>query len=178
MSTGKFGNGGFPENGGWVAGNPENIPPIQYYLKERVSSGDVTIEIFDGAGKLVQKVPGTKRKGLNKVYWNLRMSPPKVASGGAKLDFGGFTAPMVLPGNYTAKIKVGDKEYTQTIITKHEDNNGFTVEDRKAQFNAAMKAYALHEQLAAVVNQIDEREKLINENKDKVKSANVKKSAR
>ncbi len=175
LSTGKFGGGGFPDNGGWVVGNPENIPPIQYYLKERVSSGDVSIEIFDAAGKLVQKVPGTKRKGLNKVYWNLRMSPPKVASGGAKLDFGGFTAPMVLPGNYTAKIKVGDKEYTQTIVTQHEDNNGFTLEDRKAQFNAAMQAYALHEQLAGVVNQIDEREKLINENKDKVKSANVKK---
>ncbi len=175
LSTGRFGNGGFPDGGGWVAGNPASIPPIQYYLKERVSTSDVSIEIYDAAGKLVQKMPGTKRKGLNKVYWNLRMTPPKTASGGAKLDFGGFTAPMVLPGTYTAKIKIGDKEYTQTIETKHEDNNGFTLEDRKAQNAAAMEAYNMHEKLAKVVDQISEREKMIADNKDKVKSASVKK---
>jgi photosystem II stability/assembly factor-like uncharacterized protein len=175
LSSGKYGNGGFPEDGSWFAGNPSSLPPIQYYLKERASTSDVNVEIYDAAGKLVQKIPGTKRKGLNKVYWNLRMTPPKTASGGAKLDFGGFTAPMVLPGIYTAKIKIGDKEYSQNIETKHEDKNGYTFEDRKAQFNASMQAYNMHEKLASVVNQISEKEKLIDENKDKVKSASVKK---
>ena len=176
LTNGKFGDGGFPSTGGWNAGNPAAIPPLQYYLKDRVNSGDVKIEIYDPAGKLVQSIPGTKRKGINKVYWNLRMKPPKVATGGTKVDFGGFIAPMVLPGDYTVKLKVADKEYNSNIKLVHDEKNkAFTIADRQAQYNTAMQLYNLHEQLAKTVDDINSKQKMLKENIEKVKSAKVKK---
>jgi photosystem II stability/assembly factor-like uncharacterized protein len=176
LNNGKFGDGGFPSTGGWVAPNPNSIPPIQYYLKERLNTGDVVVEIYDKQGKLMQSIPGSKRKGINKVSWNLRMKPPKVAAGGTKLDFGGFIAPMVLPGDYTVKVKVGAKEYTQTLKVIHDDSNKeFTPADRQLQYKTAMQLYRMHEELAATVEDINEKQKLIKDNLDKVKDSSTKK---
>src|SRR5690606_29972189 len=148
LTNGRFGGGGFPANGGWNAGNPASIQPIQYYLKDRVSSGEVKIDILDAEGKLVQTLPATRRKGINKVYWNLRMTPPKTAQGGTKIDGAAFFAPMVRPGTYTAKLKVGDKEYTTPIVMQHDtSNHAFTLADRELQYKTAMELYRLHEQL-------------------------------
>lgn len=176
LSTGNFGDGGFPSTGGWNGGNPASIAPIQYYLKDRLNTGDVKVEIYDAAGKLVQSIPGSKRKGINRVYWNQRMKPPKVASGGAKVDFGGFLAPQVLPGNYTVKLKVADKEYSNNIQLVHDENNkSFTTADRQKQFDASMQLYNLHEQLAKTVEDIAGKQKMLKENIDKTKNAKLKK---
>jgi len=176
LTAGKYGDGGFPSTGGWNAGNPPSVQPIQYYFKERMSTGDVAVEIYDAAGKLVQTVPGTKRKGINKVYWNLRMTPPKVAAGGTKIDFGSFTAPMVLPGDYTVKLKAGNKEYTQSVKLVHDNSNpNFTIADREAQYKTAMDLYHLHEQLASVADDINSNQKMLKENIEKTKNAKLKK---
>ncbi len=176
LTMGKWGDGGFPSTGGWNGGNPPSIDPIEYYFKERMSSGDVAVEVYDASGKLVQTVPGSKRKGVNKVYWNLRMTPPKVASGGTKADFGSFSAPMVLPGDYTVKLKTGDKEYTKQIKLVHDYSNpNFTIVQREAQYKTATDLYHLHEQLASVVDDINNNQKMLKENVGKVKSDKVKK---
>jgi hypothetical protein len=174
LTNGMFGGGGFPGTGGWVAGNRPSISPIQYYLKDRVGSGEVTVEIYDANNKLVQSIPGTKRKGINKVYWNLRMKPPHVATGGTKMDNSGFFAPMVLPGDYTMKLKVGDKEYSSPLKLVHDaSQKDFTLEDRKLQYKTAMEIYALHEQLANVVDDINTKQKML---KGGIDSANDKKT--
>ncbi|MFM2362863.1 MAG: hypothetical protein RLZZ316_1765 [Bacteroidota bacterium] len=176
LTTGNFGDGGFPSTGGWNGGNPAAIAPIQYYLKDRLNTGDVKVEIYDAAGKLVQSIPGSKRKGINRVYWNQRMKPPKVATGSAKIDFGGFIAPQVLPGNYTVKLKVADKEYSNGIQLVHDENNkSFTTADRQKQFDASMQLYTLHEQLAKTVEDITGKQKMLKENIDKTKNAKLKK---
>lgn len=168
ITTGRYGGGGSPVSGGWWGGNPDHIQPIEYYLKER-SMKDVKLDIYDAAGKLVQSVPGTKRKGINKVYWNLRWTPPKTATGGTKVDYGGFVAPMVLPGTYTLKLKVGDKEYTKPLQLVHDNNNKlFSEADRKEQYDAAMKLYQMHENLYSLVNKINAEQKTIKSNLDSV----------
>ena len=175
LTMGNFGGGGFPGTGGWVAPNAPSIPPIKYYLKDRVNSGDVKMEVYDAQGKLVQSIPGTKRKGINFIDWNLKMKPPKIATGGTKIDFSGFLAPMVMPGEYTLKLKVGDSTYTSSIKLMHDAaNKDFTLADRTAQYKAAMDVYKMHEQLAAVVDQISAKEKLIKDNLDKVTDSTLK----
>lgn len=176
LTMGDFGAAGFPSTNGWSAGNPASIPPIQYYLKDRVSSGKIVIEVYDKEGKLVQSIPGSNRKGINKVYWNLRVKPPKTASGGTKIDFGGFIAPMVLPGDFTVKLKVGDKEYSSPVSVVHNDaNKDFTMADRELQYKTGMELFKLHESLAKTVEDISSRQKMLKENIAKVKSAKVKK---
>ena len=176
VTMGKYGNGGFPSTGGWDAGNPPAIQPIQYYLRDRVSSGDVKLEIYDAEGKLIQTMPGGKRKGLNKVYWNMRYTPPKVAKGGSKVDYSGFVAPQVLPGNYKVKIKVGAKEYDTDLKLVHDaENKTFSEEDRKQQHQLAMQLYKLHEELYALVEKINEEQKLIKDSDSLVKTNKSKK---
>jgi photosystem II stability/assembly factor-like uncharacterized protein len=162
LTTGNFGGAGRPYTYGWIAGNRASIPPIQYYLMDRLSTGDVQIEIYDANNKLVQTMPGTKRKGINKVFWNLRMTPPKVAGGGSKMDNSGFIAPMVLPGDYTVKVKVAGKEYSSPVKLVHDaTRKDFTLEDRKLQYKTAMDVYNLHEQLAKVVDDINTKQRVL-----------------
>lgn len=179
LTLGQFGDGGFPITGGWVAPNPPSIPPLKYYLKDRVSKGDVKIDIYDAEGKLIQSIPGGKRKGVNLVEWNLSMKPPKIASGGAKLDFGAFMAPMVLPGDYTIKLKVGDSTYTSKLKLVHDaSNKDFTLEDRKLQHKVAMDLYHQHERLASLVDSINAKQKLIKETIAKVQDSSLARTMR
>jgi len=176
LTNGKFGSAGFPNTGGWVAPNPFSIPPIQYYLKDRVTNADVKVDIYDKDNNLVQSIPGSKRKGINNVSWNLRMKPPKVASGGTKIDFGGFVAHMVLPGDYIVKLKVGDKEYTQPLKVVHDETNKeLSLLDRQLQYKVAMQLYKMHEDLAVTVDDINEKQRLVKDNLDKVKDSATKK---
>ncbi|MEJ7914538.1 MAG: hypothetical protein WKF70_15380, partial [Chitinophagaceae bacterium] len=175
VNMGQFGSGGFPSTGGWNGGNPPLFPPIQYYLKERMSTGNVTLKIFDDKGKLVQELPATKRKGINKVYWNLRMTPPKVASGGAKIDRAAFVAPLVLPGPYTVKLMVGDKEYSEELLLVHDaTNKNFTLEDHKVQYATAMQLYSLHQHLQTLVEEINSKQKKLQNGGEKITDPAVK----
>ncbi|MBI3137464.1 MAG: glycosyl hydrolase [Sphingobacteriales bacterium] len=179
LTLGQFGNGGFPSTGGWVAPNPPSVPPIKYYLKDRISKGEVKVEIYDAGGKLLQSIPAGKRKGVNMVQWNLSMKPPRIASGGSKLDFSGFLAPMVLPGEYTVKLKVADSVYTTRLKLVHDPaDKNFTIEDRKKQYKTAMDLYQLHERLATLVDSINDRQKILKDNMDKVSDSSLKKSMR
>jgi hypothetical protein len=162
--------------GAWAASNPASIPPIQYYLKDRVNSGKVSVEIYDGKGQLIQTLPASNRKGINKVYWNQRIKPPKTATGGSKIDYGGFIAPMVLPGDYTIKLKIGDKEYSQPLTLIHDErNNDFTVDDRSIQHKTGMELYKMHEDLAKIVDDINDKQKILKEGIEKTKNKKSKK---
>ncbi len=176
ITMGKYGGGGSPVSGGWWGGNPDHVQPIEYYFKERATK-DVKIEIYDADGKLVQSIPGSKRKGINKVTWNERWTPPKTATGSTKMDYGGFVAPLVMPGTYTVKLKVGaDKDYTSQLVMVHDSSNHlFTEEDRKTQYEAAMRLYHMHEQLYTLVDKINSEQKMIKENMDSVKKPQTKK---
>lgn len=160
LRSGQFGDGGFPPTGGWNGGNPPPFPPVQYYLKDRPATGEVKLEILDEKGNVVQSMPGSRRKGLNKVTWNMRMTPPKVAGGGVKPDNSGFVAPMVLPGTYTLRLKVGEETFTQPWVLVHDSANAdYTEADRALQYKTSMDLFALHGRLHALTEKIAARAK-------------------
>jgi photosystem II stability/assembly factor-like uncharacterized protein len=155
LNNGKYGWGGPETSGGWSAGNPQETPTINYYLKQRMSSGNVTVEIYDDKNRLVQSIPGTIRKGINKVYWNLRSTPPRVAAGSTKMDGAGFTAPMVMPGTYTVKLKIKDTDYASTVECVHDNSNkDLNLEDRKLAFEKAMQLQMLYNEVSNTIDSI------------------------
>ncbi len=155
LNNGRFGWGGPEVSGGWGAGNAPSIPSIDYYLKDRISSGKATLDIYDDKGQLVQSIPATIRKGINKVYWNLRSTPPKVAAGSTKMEGAGFTAPMVMPGTYTLKLKIKDKEYTSTVNCVHDAaNKDLSLADRKLVYEKAMQLQNLFNQVNKSIDSI------------------------
>ena len=174
LTMGKYQTVG-TQSEGWYENNTSQQAPIKYYFRDRLNTGDVKIEVYDKDGKLLQTMPGTKRKGINVVYWNMRITPPKVASGGTKPDFSGFTAPMVLPGEYTVKVKVGDKTYDGKMDLKAEEKPGYTFADRQVQYNTAMKIYNMHEQLAALADDISGKQKNLKLLSEKMQNPKEKK---
>jgi len=100
-------------------------------------------------------MPATIRKGINKVDWNLRGTPPRVAAGSTKMDGAGFTAPMVLPGTYTIKLKIKDKEYLSTVRCIHDNGNkDLSLIDRKLVYDKAMALQAMYTRLAKTIDTI------------------------
>lgn len=111
VTSGHFGQG-FPNTDSYAGPNATEMAVVQYYLKDRLSTGDVTVEIFDPAGKLVATFPGTKRKGINFVRWDMRTIPPQAAKGvmvqGEMGVFAGFVGQLAMPGTYKVRLKAGD----------------------------------------------------------------------
>jgi photosystem II stability/assembly factor-like uncharacterized protein len=176
LTMGKYQTVG-TQSEGWAANNTPQQAPIKYYFRDRLNTGDVKIEVYDKQGKLLQTIPGSKRKGLNVVYWNMRTTPPKVASGGSKPDFSGFTATMVLPGEYTIKVKVADKTYDSKLELKAEPKSDFSSADRAAQYNTAMKLYNMHEKLAKISDDVSTKQKGLKVLMDKIQNPQSKKIA-
>ncbi len=174
LTMGKYQTVG-TQSEGWATNNTPQQAPIKYYFRDRLNTGDVKVEVYDKAGKLIQSLPGTKRKGINVVYWNMRSIPPKVATGGAKPDFSGFTAPMILPGDYTVKVKVADKVYESKMKLTAEQNPNFTLADREAQYNTAMELYKMHEELAVLSDEVSGKQKGLKVIMQKLQNAGTKK---
>jgi photosystem II stability/assembly factor-like uncharacterized protein len=175
LSSGQFGGGGVV-NGGYAAPNPPGLPAFQYYLRDRLSSGGVRFEVVDKDGKTVQSFPGSGRKGLNKVYWNQRMMPPRTASGSTKRDIAAFFAPQAMPGDYTLRVKVGQQAYSKPLRLVHDPAATFTAAERTQRHAAAMDLYRMHEDLAALVGDITERQRLLKDSIAKVPQERRKKA--
>jgi hypothetical protein len=80
LTNGHYGQS-FPNTGSYVSRNPNSQAQIIYYLKDRISAGDVNIEILDQQDKVLMTIPGTKRKGINIASWDMRTKAPKAAKG-------------------------------------------------------------------------------------------------
>ena len=174
---GKIGGGAAPITGGWVSGNAPSITPIQYYLKDR-ANGEIKVLIKDAEGKLVQEIPGGKRKGLNRIFWNLRMTPSKVASGGTKVDYAALNAPQVLPGKYSIEITLNGKVYNTPFNVVHDaTNKDLTEAERKQLYDQNMRLYKAHEQLAGIVEGVAAKQQVLKAAMDKLKNAKTKKLA-
>ena len=135
----------FSANGGWPEGDETYIGPtrptdasIDYYQKKRHIFGDLKIEILDQDGKLVDTIPGSKHRGLNRATWSMRLKPPIVTPAATAL-FAATQGPRVLPGTYTVRMTKGDQVYTEQLQVVLDPRAKYNVEDRKAQFDLALK---------------------------------------
>jgi photosystem II stability/assembly factor-like uncharacterized protein len=138
-----------PAGGGWsngdaafVGSNPPDGAVITYYLQKRHIFGDMKLEVFDAAGKFVSVIPTSKRKGLSRLDWSMRLAPPRVPTA-ASAAFGAATGPRLMPGRYTLKLTEGDNVYESPITVLADPRSTHTALDRKAQFDLAMKLYQL-----------------------------------
>lgn len=152
-ATGGHLGGAFPNAGGFVGDNASEEAQIMYYLKDRVTSGNLSIEIFDQAGKSLGSVPATKRKGINKVSWSMRTKPPRVAQG-VRLDGAGFYGPLCPPGNYIVKITKGDKVIQGEIVLVDDPKSPHSLADRNFRKEVVNELYSLSEDLAFLNQQI------------------------
>lgn len=132
--------GGWPEGDASFAGpNPPDGAVITYYQKSRHLFGKLKLQVFDGNGRLIDTLPGNVRRGIARVNWSMHVEPPRVPPA-AQIAFNSAQGPRVVPGTYTVKLVSGGKSWTEKLDIGLDPRDPFTLADRKAQFDAAMKA--------------------------------------
>jgi photosystem II stability/assembly factor-like uncharacterized protein len=127
--------------------NPPDGAILYYYLKSPASS-PVTLEVFDGAKKLVRRFSSNDKPeppdpllnvptywirppqipapaaGMHRFVWDLRYPPPDALRHEYPISAiyrdtpRHPLGPAVLPGQYTVKLTAGGKTYTQPLLVK------------------------------------------------------------
>lgn len=99
----------------FTAENPPTGAVITYYLRE-AQSGEVRITIRDAENEVVQTLTGSGSAGVHQVTWNLQSREPRARR------LGDPTSPQalrqVLPGTYTAELRVGETTHRQPIVVE------------------------------------------------------------
>jgi hypothetical protein len=150
-----------PAGGGWANGdaafvgdNPTGGAAITYYLRGRQIYGDIKLEILDAGGKVIDTLSPTKHRGINRVFWAMSVKPPRVPRAAQVAQYA-TQGPRVLPGTYTVRLTNGGDVVTTKLSIVLDKRAKYTVADRKAQFDAAMKAHKLFGDMTALVERID-----------------------
>src|SRR6058998_3851477 len=165
-----------PANGGWVEGsavytgpNPPDAALITYYQSKRHIFGKMKLEIFDSQGKLVDTLPPNSRRGISRVEWPMRLKAPHVPPA-ATAAFEAAQGPRVLPGTYTVKMTRGKETYSTPLVLELDPRAKFTLEDRKLEFDAAMRLHRLLGEMSFDVDRINGVHNALAERGAKLKS--------
>jgi photosystem II stability/assembly factor-like uncharacterized protein len=148
------GNGGWAEGDATFSGaNPPDGAVISYYQRTRHVFGKLKIEILDPKGEVIDDLPASKRRGVNRVVWSMRVKPPRTPPA-AQVAFNSVFGPRVPPGVYTVRMTDNGRVLEQKLDVGLDPRSGITVADRQAQFDAVMQAHALLERMSGVVDRI------------------------
>jgi photosystem II stability/assembly factor-like uncharacterized protein len=147
--------------GGWVNGdatfigdNPPDEAVITYYQKKRHIFGDLKIEVFDPKGQSLGTIPTSKRRGLNRVKWSMRLPAPRVPSA-ASIAGGATVGPRVLPGTYTIRMTKDKAVYETPLRVTIDPRAKYSAADRQAQYDLALKLHKLLGDMTTIVERIN-----------------------
>jgi hypothetical protein len=153
--------------------NPEYGASINYWMSA-APEDDVTIEILNAQGDLVRTLDGSKKIGINRIWWDLRhedrkdpvlrTDPPGkdwVAvpdeGGRAPITWGSsFTqGPKAVPGTYTVRLTIGGEQRTQTVEVLKDPNSEGNLTDISAQVALSLQMQEEFNGLVAAVNKLE-----------------------
>ncbi len=150
--------------------NPPYGASINYYSGTESEDG-VKISILDAEGQTIRTLKGTRKQGINRIWWDLRheasekvklrTSPvgnPHVTvgpEGWRATDGGSGMKPLVVPGAYTVKLVANDKEITQTLVVRKDPNSAGSIDDIEAQAEMLMEIRENLASAAGMINQIE-----------------------
>ena len=150
-----------PASGGWVEGdanfvgqNPTGGAVISYSQRTRHLFGPIKLEILDGAGKLVDTVSASKRRGINRAAWTMQVKPPRVPRA-AQIAFYATQGPRVPPGTYTVRLTKGGQAIDTPLEIGVDKRAPYGAAERKEQFDAVMRAHALFGEMSELTDRID-----------------------
>ena len=131
--------------GGWANGdamyvgpNPPSDAVITYYQRRRHIFGDMKLEVFDASGKRVGTMPTSKRRGLSRVTWSMRLPAPRVPPA-ASAAFGAAFGPHVLPGTYSIRMTKDTATYATQLVIVPDPRSTHSDAERRAEFDLAVK---------------------------------------
>ena len=149
------GNGGWAEGDASYAGeNPPGGATITYYQKARHVIGRMKLEILDANGNVVDEIPTSKRRGLNRVEWSMLTKPPVVPPA-ASIAGSSTSGQRVLPGAYTVRLTDAGQVTTEPLNITLDRRAKYTVADRQAQYAASERIKGMFLRMSKLVAQIN-----------------------
>ena len=146
---------GFNGDAEFVGQSPNEAAVITYYLKKRHLFGDLLVEVYDEKGTLLSSLPGSKRRGINRVEWPMRSKMPRIPPGATLVpSVYAMLGPRVPEGTYTVKLIKGKDTYTSQVRLVPDPRSTHTAADRALQRETTTKLYGMMERLAYVVDAI------------------------
>ena len=115
---------------------------LAYFLKAK-PSGPVTLSVVDAEGRTGVLFSSTGKDkldiaaGMHRVNWNLRYPVPADIDGGSAYDERYPRGIMALPGNYTVKLTVDGKTYTQPLMVVNDPRSKVPQTDLAAEYKLA-----------------------------------------
>ena len=146
--------------GGWAEGDAsyagssasDNVS-ISYFQKARHLIGPLKLEVLDADGKVLDTLPASKHRGINRVDWPMNVKPPLVPPA-ASVAGNATQGPRVPPGTYTVRMTKGEHVYEQKVEVVMDPRAPFTPAERKTNFDATMKVHAMFGRMSDVVARI------------------------
>ncbi len=152
----------------------DNPPPgasINYWLQADAKDS-LLVTIKDANNAIVRKLYHHGKTGVNRLWWDLREDPSTAILMRNKPLFAEWItlndkrsmaaptspkgiAPLVLPGNYTVTLKVGEKEYSQPLKVLKDPKTEGTDADIIAQKNLLNQIKKDMSSAAEMVNQLE-----------------------
>jgi photosystem II stability/assembly factor-like uncharacterized protein len=146
--------------GGWSEGNASyagqsasNDVVITYFQKTRHLFGKLKLEVLDADGSVIDTLPTSKRRGINRVYWSMSVKPPLVPPA-ASVAGNSLQGPRVPPGTYTVRLTKGDQVFEERITVGLDRRAQFSVADRQANFDASMRVHGMFGRMSDLVAKI------------------------
>jgi hypothetical protein len=155
----------------------ENPPPgaiIDYYFKA-APKGEVTLEVFDSAGKPVRTLSSIEKKeaeqppewpdqvkemktipasaGMQRFVWNLRYDDPTKVPG-AFYSGAGPRGPLVLPGKYQVKLAAEGRTQSVTLEVLADPRVKPATGDLEKQSELSHEVYSDINRMHEAINQI------------------------
>jgi photosystem II stability/assembly factor-like uncharacterized protein len=147
--------------GGWPGGdaefvgqNPSDGAVITYYQRSRHLFGKLKIDVLDSKGELVDTIPASVRRGINRVEWSMRTKAPHVPPA-AQIAGNSIQGPRVVPGTYTVRMTKGKDVFETKLAVGLDRRDKFSVADREAQFDAAKRVKQLFGDMSDLVARIN-----------------------
>ena len=140
-----------PAAKGEAAAKPGEKTPERPKAEE---TKEVEIRIADASGKTIRTFTAPAKQGVSRAVWDLTTDAPK--------QFPSEKPPMphpssgaeVIPGTYTATIKMGDHEAMGTVQVMADPRSKNTEEGWRARYAAVQRALALQGALAEAAQRI------------------------
>jgi hypothetical protein len=141
----------FDGDTGFYGDSPDETATISYYLRKRHTIGDLKVEVIGGGGKVLATIPAGKRRGINRVEWQMRLRGPKLPPAANLVPQRyAFVGPRAQEGSYTIRI-TKDKQVLESKIQLVADpRSTHTADDRALQQKTAFALYHMLEELTFV----------------------------
>jgi photosystem II stability/assembly factor-like uncharacterized protein len=149
--------------------NPPYGASINYWLGKE-PEGEVKLTITNAAGDLIRTLEGTKKTGINRIWWDLEGEPSTEIKMRTKplyadwVDLGdarwrsapvGRISVLAPPGTYTVSLEVGETKHTQELQVIKDPNSEGTEEDIRAQTEMLLELREDMNAAAELINTIE-----------------------